>query len=129
MLQNIHEINTWLKVYSTGGTARTNQIGFLPGYGWVWYHPQGIANILSLACVIKLFHVSFGSAADNEFHVYLTDELGTVLINKVAYNKLNYSEHDYKKLLMPENCRTLLVDLVTLIIVEFSRTKNLKNSH
>ena len=55
MLQNIHTIDIFLTVYSTGGVTKTNKIGFLPGYGWVWYHPGGLANILSLARVTKKF--------------------------------------------------------------------------
>ena len=74
MLRNIHEINTFLKVYSTGGVTTTNKIGFLPGYGWVWYHADGIANILSLARVIKKFRVTFDSGADNEFHVHVKED-------------------------------------------------------
>jgi len=49
MLKDIHKINTYLKVFSAGGVTGTNKIGYLPGYGWVWYHPEGIANILLLA--------------------------------------------------------------------------------
>mmetsp|Transcript_23507 Transcript_23507/g.34276 ORF Transcript_23507/g.34276 Transcript_23507/m.34276 type:complete len:160 (+) Transcript_23507:371-850(+) len=52
MLKHIKMVNTWLQIYSTGGTTHTNQVGFLEGYCWVWYHPKGIANILLLSCVI-----------------------------------------------------------------------------
>ena len=73
MIQKFHAVKTHLKVFSTGGTAMKNLIGFLPGYGWVWYHPNGIANILSLARMIKKYRVLFDSATDNEFHVYVRE--------------------------------------------------------
>ena len=40
------------------------------GVGTVWYHQQGIANILSLAKIKQTHRVTFDSAADNVFHVY-----------------------------------------------------------
>ena len=73
MLRNFKQINVSLKIYSTGGISKTNWIGFLPGYGWVWYHATGIANILSLAHVIKNHHVTFESRHGNAFHVHLKD--------------------------------------------------------
>ena len=73
LLKHIHPIQSSLKIYSTGGVSITNTIGHLHGYGWVWYHPTGIANILSLARVKKLFPVTYNSGADNEFHLHLGD--------------------------------------------------------
>ena len=71
ILGNIHDINTSLKIYSTGGCTTTNTIGYLNSYGWVWYHPGGIANILSLSRVKKRYRVTFDSDAENEFVVHL----------------------------------------------------------
>lgn len=116
MLTDIHEIKVTLKVHSTGGISRTNMIGHLPGYGWVWCYEKGIVNILSLERVVRNFRVTFDSSTDNKFHVYLAngrirsfsqhdtglyfsdllnDKTGTVLINTVAYNKTKYSHNDY----------------------------------
>ena len=53
MLRHIKRISVHLRIHSTGGISKTNLIGLLPGYGWVWFHPTGIANILSLARVVK----------------------------------------------------------------------------
>ena len=47
--------------------------GDLSGYGTVWYHPDGIANILSLAEVHKQFHVTYDSSQQNEFVVHKPD--------------------------------------------------------
>jgi hypothetical protein len=53
LLVNIHEADTSMKIHCNAGTAVTNLKGELPGYGMVWYHPQGIANIFSLSCIEK----------------------------------------------------------------------------
>mgnify|MGYP004197791961 CR=1 FL=1 len=55
LLLNIREVSHYLRIYSTGEMTWTNMIGDLPGYGTVWFHPDGIANILSLAKVKKHF--------------------------------------------------------------------------
>ena len=107
-----------LKIYSTGGSTTTDLIGFLPGYGWVWFYEKGIANILSLSRVKKKFRVTFDSADRNEFQVHLADgrkrifkeskkglyysdmlatESSTVLVNTVDYNKSKYSSRDYSR--------------------------------
>ena len=39
MLTKVHAVKTHLKVYSTGGMAMINLIGFLPGFGWYHTHP------------------------------------------------------------------------------------------
>ena len=71
LLKNIHRIRRPLKISSTGRVTSTNLIGYLPGYGWVWYYPDSIANILSLAPVKRKFCVTFDSKGDNQFHVHL----------------------------------------------------------
>eukprot|EP00957_Ditylum_brightwellii_P151175 11511106-Ditylum_brightwellii.AAC.1 len=48
-------------------------IGDLPGFGTVWYYAKGIANILSLAKVAKLFRVTYDSNNGKGFVVHKTD--------------------------------------------------------
>ena len=116
MLCHVHQIKVYLHIHSTGGITKTNWIGLLPGYSWVWYHPTSIANIISLACDIQHHQVTFDSNLDNVFHVHLAggqvrilkqskDGLyysdlkksaqGTVLVNMVEYNINKYSHADY----------------------------------
>jgi hypothetical protein len=45
----------------------------LPGYGTVWFDPNGIANILSLSNVKKKYWVTFDSSTDDTFHVHKPD--------------------------------------------------------
>ena len=60
-------------IHCTAGVAKTNLIRDLPGYGTVWYHPNGIANILSLSKVKEKYRVTFDSDINNQFIVHHTD--------------------------------------------------------
>jgi len=39
----------------------------LKGYGTIWYHPNGIPNILSLKKFKKRYSVTFGSVLEDGF--------------------------------------------------------------
>ena len=95
-------------------------VGDLQGYGTVWYHPKGIANILSLHRVAKQFRVTFDSEGDNAFIVWnnecnprrfipgprglyfcdMTSVSGAILTNygitTVDGNKSNYTQRQIK---------------------------------
>ena len=45
-------------------------IGDLPGFGIVWYHPNRIANVLSLGNVQDTHRVMYDSAGENHFLVH-----------------------------------------------------------
>ena len=49
------------RCYCTGGIQDSNMIGDLQGFGIVYFNPQSIANILSLAEVVKSRRVTFDS--------------------------------------------------------------------
>jgi hypothetical protein len=121
LLKDIHESESSMKIHCTAGVTATNLVGTLPGYGTVWYHPTGIANILSLARVCKAgYDVSYSSSNGNTFIVtkpdgsvrnfkqsdeglfYLDTNLnarngGTMLITTVADNQYKYSNRDYSR--------------------------------
>ena len=92
--------------------------GDLPGYGTVWYHPSGIANILFLGRVWKQYRITFDSEVGNRFLVTKPDgttfefkesptglyymdaetqvqKQAQVHMNTVADNKSSYSNTDY----------------------------------
>ena len=71
LLKNIRKSDRALAIVSTGGRTTTNLRGDLLGYGTVWFHPGGIANILSLSMVTEKYRVSYDSTGKNEFLVYL----------------------------------------------------------
>ena len=53
MLMNINKAKRNLVHHCNVGTVLVTQKGDLRGYGSIWYHPIGIANILSLNNVCK----------------------------------------------------------------------------
>ena len=46
MLGNIREVKWQLVLHCNAGTVLVTMKGDLKGYGTIWYHPTGIANIL-----------------------------------------------------------------------------------
>ena len=70
----------------------TDYRGYLSGYGWVWYYPKGIANILSLSRVKEKYRVTYDSALDNCFHVH--KKTGKILKFKEADRRLYYFDTD-----------------------------------
>jgi hypothetical protein len=128
LLVNIRRSRAALDIYCNAGKASTDLIGDLPGYGWVWYHPNGIANILSLSRVKKKSRVTYDSEAGNSFVVHKSDGTtrsfveskkglyyvdtineqhndnkkahGNVLINTVDDNKSRYTDQAYSRALV-----------------------------
>ncbi|MHA7927606.1 MAG: reverse transcriptase domain-containing protein, partial [Marinobacter sp.] len=126
LLTNIREVGRSLTIHCNAGRADTNLVGDLPGYGTVWYHPQGIANVLSLSKVKKQWRITYDSADGNSFVVhkdnqeprvfrqsprglYYLDttaltpaahrsaEGETALVQTVDENKSKYSARDYQR--------------------------------
>jgi len=54
LLSNICDAKCSFTLYCNARKAMINKKGDLKGYGTVWYHPDGIANILSLQNVQKI---------------------------------------------------------------------------
>ena len=69
LLSNIRPVGGLLNVYYNAGITITNMVGNLDGYGTVWYHRQGISNIILLYRVTNKFHVQFYSRSENNFVV------------------------------------------------------------
>jgi hypothetical protein len=59
-----------MHIHCNAGTVICRTIGELSGFGTVWYHPTGIANVLSLAKVQKIFRVTYDSTEGNCFEVH-----------------------------------------------------------
>jgi hypothetical protein len=114
LLENIRRSDTHMDIHCNTGMTSMNLIGDLPGYLEVWYHLNGIANILSLARVKEKHRVTFDSNGQNQFEVhkyngttryfkqsrrglyYLeTSTTSTVLVNTIADNKSRYTNRNY----------------------------------
>jgi hypothetical protein len=66
-----------LKLYTNGGSMISTKQGYLKGFGLVWYNPNSLANILSLASVTKRCRVTMDSAVENCINVHRAN--GTVM--------------------------------------------------
>jgi hypothetical protein len=73
LLKNIHEVQGSLNIHTQAGKAVTKLKVTVPGYGEVWYCPDGIANILYLAHVDNTPLVKFDSTNGNQFEVTKDD--------------------------------------------------------
>jgi hypothetical protein len=61
-LCNIRTSKKKLHLYTNAGMVIIDKVGDLPGVGAVWYHPEGIANVLSNARVLENgFEVDYSS--------------------------------------------------------------------
>jgi hypothetical protein len=103
-------------------------VGDLPGYGTIRYDPKSIANILSLKCVAKKYHIAFDSKSGGSFIVTKPDSMvfkfkqspgglyfldmnhkDTVLVNTtVANNKTNYTNQDYLKTMQARQLKIMI---------------------
>ena len=73
LLTNIRQIKQCMYIYCNAGMTSTNWVGDFEGYGTVWFHATGIANILSLALTKETHRIVYDSAADNIFYMYSQD--------------------------------------------------------
>jgi len=73
MLMNIRQIDSWIDIHCNAGVASINWVEDLHGFGNVWYHKNGIANILSLAKVKERFRVTYDSGNGDRFVVCQPD--------------------------------------------------------
>ena len=77
LLKNIRKSPTTLCVHTNGGTQLSTQIGDIPNFGHVWYNPESLANILSMASVRKLCRITMDTSVDSAIHVHRRD--GTLM--------------------------------------------------
>ena len=56
-----------------GYENNTHEGTYLLEYGWVWFYPGGIANILFMSRVREKYRVTFDSAMDNCFYAHKND--------------------------------------------------------
>jgi hypothetical protein len=72
-LKNISKVKNSIKIRCNAGVTTTNLIGYLPGYGEVWFIPEGFSNIFSLENVIKKHEITFDSSSDDAILVHKKD--------------------------------------------------------
>jgi hypothetical protein len=116
LLSNICKADGQIDIHCNAGVTSTNMVGDLDGYGTVWYHPEGISNILSLSCLCDCgYWVTYDSVTyffsihkhDGSFRkfkqslwgLYYMDsnddiQQSTLCVNTVEEKKSNYSKRD-----------------------------------
>jgi hypothetical protein len=68
LLKNTWESDAIKEIHCTLGVTTTNMVSDLAGYGTVWYHPNGIANIFSLTRFREHgCHITYNNANRNQF--------------------------------------------------------------
>ena len=128
LLRNIRKAESFMDIHCNAGVASTNLVGELPGYGTVWYHPKGIANILSLARVRERgYTITFDSHNGNCFRVikpdgsmrvfrqsgrglyYMSVKPGDVtLVDTVDDNRSRYNNRDYSQAVLARKIQSLI---------------------
>jgi len=64
LLSSVRDSDHSMKVFTNGGTQTSSMVGEVRNFGTVWYNPNSLANILSLAEVRKKFRVTMDSAIE-----------------------------------------------------------------
>ena len=134
LLKNIRQIGQYMYIHCTAGVTRTNLVSELPGDGTVWFHPDGIANILSLSRVKTKYQITFDSDENNEFIVHKPDgstrnfkesshglyyhdtstvvtgvaKTGMVLVTTVADNASIYTHANYSRALLAHKTHQII---------------------
>lgn len=117
LLNNIRTVDNTMTIVCNAGTITVNQMGHFAGYGDVWYHPQAIANILSLSNIQRFFRVTYDSQkgdcfvvtrADGSTRTFRPTEKGlyaaqvtgqgqeTVMVSTVDQNKQKYTRREVR---------------------------------
>ena len=113
MLINVQEAKCHLTVHCNAGTVQVTMKGDLRGYGTVWYHPSGIANILSLNNVRKKYHVTFDSGNTEEQGLVVHQNDGSKRIFRPSRKGLYYSD-------IASDVRAIMVTTVDSTMAKYS---------
>jgi hypothetical protein len=73
LLTNIRKSPRSLKVYTNGGTQITTELGSVRNFGDVWYNPESLANILSMAEVRKVCRITMDTSIEACMNVHRRD--------------------------------------------------------
>jgi len=116
LVQNICQGNHCMNIHCMAGMTSMDLVADLPGYGPIWFHPEGIANILSLSQVKACHHVMYNSTDGNAFIVHkkngsmhrfvesenglyysdmLADREGALFVTTLESTKATYSNKAY----------------------------------
>lgn len=145
LLDNIRSTSKTMRISCNAGNVITNQQGDLPGYGTVWFHPSGIANILSLSRVKDKFPVTFHNDHNKQFVVhkpqgvtrnfsqspsglfFLDITPHNVFTQTVAANKLRFTTCKYDAAVLAQKIQNTIGYLSTRTFLDILTRKLLPN--
>jgi hypothetical protein len=146
LLRNVWKVDQSMHIQSTAGVTTTNMMGDLDGYGPVWYHPGGFANILSLSRVRKSFRITFDSENGNAFKLIRLDRTACIfnesssglyfsvmepvemtMVTPVEQNKANYIKADYMQAVLARKIQATIGRPSTTEFIRFVREGLLPN--
>jgi hypothetical protein len=73
LLTNIRASPNPLRVHTNGGVQFSTQMGTVRNFGDVWYNPESLANILSMAEVSKVCRITMDTFVTKAMHVHRAD--------------------------------------------------------
>jgi Reverse transcriptase (RNA-dependent DNA polymerase) len=83
LLTDIHEVDEPLYLETNGGGYQVStQMGTIKDFGPVWYNPESIANVLSLAQVRLVRRVTMDTDVQPAFHVHKLDGTGSTVFTE-----------------------------------------------
>jgi hypothetical protein len=115
LLTNIRYAGKSINIHCNAGTSIAIQVGTLKNYGEVWFNPNVIVNILSLARVKEKYPVRYDSDEVNQFVVvqphkqivfqqsgsglyyHDTTDRAVVMVNTVGNNREGFTNRAYSK--------------------------------
>ena len=105
MVENIRRSDVPLHMATNAGTKKTHYKAQVPQYGEVWFDKDGIANIFSLASMIRRHRVVFDSAVEPAFLVYTPKGIVRFTLSPegLFYHVPNYKNATQHVLTMAEN--------------------------
>ena len=115
MLTNINEAKRDLTLHCNASTMSISKKGDLRSYGTVWYHLDGIANILSLNNIKKKYKVSYDSELDDGFIVHKGNRSQCVFflnfLRRGSNDDLQKHTFWYCRIDMQQNKKTLMMSI------------------
>jgi hypothetical protein len=134
IVKNLGQVEGYMQLATQAGSTTTNWMADVPGYYQpVWFHPHGIANILSLINMKAKYHVRYdsrGGESPNQFCVHkedgtqrkfqqskrglyyhdtaATENHAVLAVNTVEYNKSKYTIRDYSRAVLAGKVQILV---------------------
>jgi Reverse transcriptase (RNA-dependent DNA polymerase) len=149
LLTNIRDSDRTMSIRCNAGVSVASQLGDLDGYGTVWYNPNGIANILSLARVQEKYRVTYDSEQGGEFIVQKQDGSmrnfkrstgglffldtkrkdngSTLLMNTVEGNKSQFTNREIQSATLARRIQNIIGRPSTSTLIKIVKNNLLKN--